>query len=120
MGPEAAAAYLHDIAEACRLIRSFVAGRTYGEYVESPLVRSAVERQFEIVGEALNQALRVRPDLENSITHARRIVSFRNRLIHGYATVADEVVWGVVEGYLPRLTAEVEGLQGEMEGNEPT
>ena len=39
MGPEAAAAYLHDIAEACRLIRSFVAGRTYGEYVESPLVR---------------------------------------------------------------------------------
>ncbi|MBE0617674.1 MAG: DUF86 domain-containing protein [Proteobacteria bacterium] len=60
-----------------------------------------------------NLTLRAYPEAEGRITHARRIVSFRNRLIHGYATVADEVVWGVREGYLPRLKAEVEGLLAE-------
>ena len=110
MPREAARAYLHDVAEACRRIQEFVEGKEYAEYVASPLLRSAVERQFEIIGEALRQALRTSSDLENRITHARRIVSFRNPLIHGYATVADEVVWGVIEGYLPRLSAEVEAL----------
>ena len=118
MAPEATCAYLHDIAVACRLIEEFVGGKTFSEYVASPLLRSAVERQFEIIGEALNQALRADPDLENRVTHARRIVSFRNRLIHGYATVADEVVWGVVEGYLPRLKGEVEALIGGTRGSE--
>ncbi len=117
MGPEAVAAYLHDVRQACRLIRDFVAGKTYEDYVENPLLRSAVERQFEIIGEALNQALRVRPDVETRITHARRIVAFRNRLIHGYATVADEVVWGVVEGYLPRLITEADAAVAELGGD---
>ncbi|MBI5442578.1 MAG: DUF86 domain-containing protein [Deltaproteobacteria bacterium] len=110
---EVALAYLHDVAKACRLIQEFLHGKTYRDYAESPLLRSAVERQFEIIGEALNQTFRIDPDVERRVTHARRIVSFRNRLIHGYATVADEVVWGVVEGYLPRLKAEVEGLLAE-------
>jgi len=106
-------AYLHDIASACRLVEEFVGGKTYPEYVDSPLLRSAVERQCEIIGEALGQALKMRPDLEPHITNAKRIVSFRNRLIHGYATVADEVVWGVMVGYLPKLKAEVESLLSE-------
>lgn len=116
MAPEAARAYLHDISKACSLIEEFLRGKAYQDYVESPLLRSAVERQFEIIGEALNLTLRAHPEAEGRITHARRIVSFRNRLIHGYATVADEVVWGVVEGYLPRLKAEVEGLLAESGG----
>ena len=106
-------AYLHDVARACRLIEEFVEGKTYRDYVASPLLRSAVERQFEIIGEALGQTLKIQPDLEPRVTNARRIVSFRNRLIHGYATVADEVVWGVVEGYLPRLKTETESLLAE-------
>ena len=57
MPPEAARAYLHDIAEACRRIEEFVEGKTYADYVANPLLRSAVERQFEIIGEALSQAL---------------------------------------------------------------
>lgn len=113
MVPESARAYLHDIVKASRLIREFADGKTYDDYLESPLLRSAVERQFEIIGEALNQTLRIYPEADGLVTHARRIVSFRNRLIHGYATVADEVVWGVLEGYLPRLTLEVEGLLNE-------
>lgn len=87
MPPEAVRAYLHDTAAACRLIQEFVGGRTFAAYVASPLLRSAVERQFEIIGEALNQALRADPNLEERVTHARRIISFRNRLIHGHATV---------------------------------
>ena len=71
-----------------------------------PMLRSAVERQFEIIGEALNQALRGDPSLEQKISHFHRIVAFRNRLIHGYASIAEEVVWGVVESNLPVLLRE--------------
>lgn len=74
------------------------------------LLRSAVERQFEIVGEALRRAIQVEPSLTERITGTRRIIAFRNRLIHGYATVSDEVVWGVLEGSLERLQREVRSL----------
>ncbi len=117
---EAVHAYLHDIASACRHIREFIGDKSFEDYADSPLLRSAVERQFEIIGEALHQALRARPDVEERITHARRIVSFRNRLIHGYATVADEVVWGVFQQYLPRLEEEVARLLAETgNGSQP-
>jgi uncharacterized protein with HEPN domain len=65
--------------------------------------RSAVERQFEIVGEALRQLRDVDPDAAAAIPELARIVAFRNILIHGYASVDDRLVWGVVEGKLPAL-----------------
>ena len=102
--------YLYDIATAAEYIAQFTAGRTYEEYHADPMLRSAVERQFEIIGEALNQLLRREPDLHEKISDASLIIAFRNRLIHGYATVSDEVVWGVVEGYLPVLSGEVQAL----------
>jgi uncharacterized protein with HEPN domain len=74
------------------------------------MLRSAVERQFEIIGEALNQALRLDPTLADRISHSGRIIAFRNRLIHGYAFIADEVVWGVLETHLPTLHKEVTAL----------
>ncbi|MFA6566671.1 MAG: HepT-like ribonuclease domain-containing protein [Victivallales bacterium] len=102
--------YLYDIHEASGLIEQFVAGKILEEYSADPLLRSGVERQFEIIGEALNQALRVDPDLAQSITDPGLIIAFRNRLIHGYASIADEVVWGVIEKKLPVLHREVEML----------
>ena len=69
-----------------------------------------MERQFEIVGEALNQGIRNNPSLAELISNSSRIISFRNRLIHGYATIADEVAGGVPETNLPVLTREVEDL----------
>lgn len=107
--------YLYDVAEAADYIAQFTAGRTYEEYRNNPMLRSAVERQFEIIGEALNQLLRREPDLQERISDASLIIAFRNRLIHGYATVSDEVVWGVVEGYLPVLSSEVRALLREDE-----
>jgi uncharacterized protein with HEPN domain len=76
--------------------------------------RSAVERQFEIIGEALAQLLRLDPSLRSRISDSGRIVAFRNRLIHGYSSVADDVVWGILEANLPSLREEVATLMKEL------
>jgi len=110
MQPHDTRKYLFDIAEACDLIAQFVAGKTYSDYHNDPLLRSGVERQFEIIGEALNQALRYDPALAEKIGSTPRIIAFRNQLIHRYAVVSDEVVWGVIETNLPVLAREVKML----------
>jgi uncharacterized protein with HEPN domain len=102
--------YLFDIDQACRLLEQFTAGKDLTDYLADAMLRSAVERQFEIIGEALNQALRLDPTLADRISHSGRIIAFRNRLIHGYAFIADEVVWGVLETHLPTLHKEVTAL----------
>ena len=111
--------YLFDMQQACELLASFTANRTFDAYAADQMLQSAVERQFEIVGEALNQALRIDPGLKYSIRDAPRIIAFRNRLIHGYAQTANDVVWGVLEGDLPRLRADVAALL-TGEGREQT
>jgi uncharacterized protein with HEPN domain len=105
--------YLFDIAQACDLLTRFTKGKTFRDYSADALLRSAVERQFEVVGEALNQAVRLAPDLTHRLSGCRRIVAFRNKLIHGYASVSDEVVWGVLETNLPTLRREVQSLLDE-------
>ncbi|MGH9784438.1 MAG: HepT-like ribonuclease domain-containing protein [Terriglobia bacterium] len=105
--------YLFDIAQACNLLTQFTQGKTLRDYTAEPLLRSAVERQFEVIGEALSQALRIEPNLALRISDTQRIIAFRNRLIHGYASVSDELVWGVLEGSLPTLRREVKVLLDE-------
>lgn len=103
-------AYLHDIKEACQAIQEYTADKSYGDYATDGMLRSAVERQFIIIGEALLQAMRLLPDLRGEISGARRIINFRNVLVHGYALVEHETVWGVVSDSLPVLRQEVEVL----------
>ena len=110
MLPHETKKYLFDIAEACDLIAQFTHGKTLADYQKDPLLRSGVERQFEIVGEALNQAIQHDPSVEELISNSSRIISFRNRLIHGYATISDKVVWGILETHLSVLTQEVKDL----------
>lgn len=110
-------AYLWDVAQATRLIADFAEGKTLQNYGADPLLRSAVERQFEIVGEALRQASAHFPETEKRISRCAEIIAFRNRLIHGYSGVSNEVVWGVIEGDLPRLRAEVEQWLASLEKN---
>ncbi len=102
--------YLFDISEACRLLRLFTVGKTFQDYESDPMLRSAVERQFEIIGEALRLTLKEEPELRDRIRSATRILAFRNRLVHGYATVSDAVVWGVLEGHLGDLEEDVASL----------
>jgi uncharacterized protein with HEPN domain len=116
MMPRDIRAYLFDMAQACVLLRQFTTGKTFAAYKADPMLRSAVERQFEIIGEALNQALRLDPGLAMRISDTSRIIAFRNRLIHAYASIADDVVWGVLETNLPTLQREVEALLREAEG----
>lgn len=97
---------LADVLVAAEAIRGFVRDETLESYLEDLKLRSAVERQFEIIGEALTQARNVQPELVDSITNARAVIGFRNQLIHGYALVDDEIVWGNIEK-LPEIEAEV-------------
>lgn len=71
-------AFLWDVRDAARNIEDFIAGLTYETFAADPLVRSAVERQFEIIGEALNQLSKIAPELANEIPDLPRIVAFRN------------------------------------------
>ncbi|MFY9316344.1 MAG: HepT-like ribonuclease domain-containing protein [Burkholderiales bacterium] len=102
--------YLLDISAAAELIASFTAGKDYAAYAADPLLRSAVERQFEIAGEALRRLAEIAPDLAARIPEFRRVIAFRNVLIHGYAVVDHRLVWGVVEGKLPDLKSSVKDL----------
>jgi uncharacterized protein with HEPN domain len=106
--------YLFDINEACELLIQFTAGNTFPDYSTDPMLRSAVERQFEIIGEALAQVLRLDPSLRSKISNTGRIIAFRNRLIHGYSSVADDIVWGILEANLPTLREEVAALMKEL------
>lgn len=104
---------LYDIDQAAAHIARFAEGRSLDDYRSDPFLRSAVERQFEIIGEALNRLSRTDPDTAERIHEYRRIVSFRNALIHGYDAVSDDVVWGILETNLPTLHREVSELLAE-------
>ena len=103
---------LWDAQQAVLKIVRFTAGKTFEQYLSDDFLRSGVERQFEIVGEALKQFSRLDPELALSLTDLPRIVAFRNVLIHGYATVDDQVVWGVVEANLAPLARDLAKLLG--------
>lgn len=102
--------YLYDIQHAAALLAEFTDGKQLADYTRHAMLRAAVERQFEIIGEALAQLAKIDADLAARISEHRRIIAFRNILIHGYADVDDLLVWDVVESKLPLLRVEVEAL----------
>jgi uncharacterized protein with HEPN domain len=105
--------YLFDIQRACALIRQFTAGKDFAAYSSDVFLRSAVERQFEVIGEAMSQMLKVEPSVGERITASKQIISFRNVLIHGYAAVQNKLVWQIIEAKLPTLQQEVDQLMAE-------
>lgn len=90
---------------------AFSEGKTFDDYQADAMLRSAVERQFEVIGEALNQLSKVDSGLAAQIPDLRRIVAFRNILIHGYATVDDALVWQVLTERLPTLSEALRQLR---------
>lgn len=101
---------LRDVLESGRAIQTWCVGRTFAEYEQDRQLRRAVEREFEVIGEALARLARTSPEVAERIVHLPRIVGFRNRIIHGYDAIDHATVWGVIAGHLPLLLAEVEAL----------
>lgn len=106
--------YLWDVSQAGEAIASFVANKSFGDYSVDLMLRSAVERQFEIIGEALNQLSKHFPEVAQRIPDLPEIVAFRNLLIHGYASINHAMVWRIAGESLPDLMQSVSSLLGEL------
>jgi uncharacterized protein with HEPN domain len=104
--------YLFDMQQAAALLAQFTAGKQFADYDGDAMLRAAVEREFEIIGEALGRLAKLDEELAAAISEHRAIVAFRNILIHGYAEVDDRLVWDVVETKLPVLIREIDQLLG--------
>jgi uncharacterized protein with HEPN domain len=102
--------YLYDIRQAATRIAEFTRAKTFSDYSADVLLRSAVERQFEIIGEALTQLAKIDIETASRVPEYRRTIAFRNVLIHGYAEVDHRIVWNMVELKLPALRQHVESL----------
>lgn len=109
---------LEDIRQAAVLIRQFTTDRTREDYAADALLRSGVERQFEIIGEALNRLTKSDPAVASRIGDWRQIIAFRNVLIHRYDVVEDQVVWDAARHKLPLLHDQVQSLL-RQEGQHP-
>ena len=105
--------HLYDIREATVAIVRFIRGKTFDDYEQDELLRSGVERKFEIIGEALNRISRDNPTLLDKIREHRNIVSFRNILAYGYDSIDNRIVWGIIEEDLGKLIEDVERLLAE-------
>jgi uncharacterized protein with HEPN domain len=112
--PHDARAYLWDIQKAADAILRFIADLDFQAYAKAEMAQSAVERKFEIIGEALGKLSKLDPVLAQRIPNIREIVAFRNVLIHGYATIQHDRVWRTAETFLPGLRAAVAALLTEM------
>jgi uncharacterized protein with HEPN domain len=100
--------FLYDVLQACKAISAFTKGKTLQNYNDDLLLQSGVERQLMIIGEALSQADKLDPNLRETITDIRQIINLRNVIVHGYATVENETIWGILQLYIPILHQQVE------------
>jgi uncharacterized protein with HEPN domain len=103
------AACLLDMLNAAKAVQSFVNGRTYDEYINDLLLRSAVERQIEIVGEATRGLSQSFKDAHPEIPW-RQIIAQRHRLAHEYGVVNDAMIWTVATAHVPRLMEQIQPL----------
>lgn len=105
--------YLADILASIIEIESFMAERPkeYATFCNDTLFRRGVERYMEIMGEAMNNVLKIDPNI--AITSSRKIVDTRNFIIHAYDSLKPDILWGIVINHIPLLKREVETLLAE-------
>jgi len=111
---------LEDMRRAADFLVKMTAGRSREDYRTDELFRSAIERKFEIIGEALNRIHKADAILATRITAYRQIISLRNILIHGYDIVDDELIWNIVEVNLPDLKQQIDQILAENDSTEST
>lgn len=101
--------YLFDIKISIDSINNYLGNeRNFFKYQENKLLRRGIEREIEIIGEAMNRILNL--DSSIKIVSARKIIDTRNWVIHGYDKVDDVVIWGIISNHLPKLKYEIEKL----------
>lgn len=110
-----ARAPLLDVIESCDAVTAAVSDLDLDGYLASRLVRSSVEREFIIIGEAMVVLSRIAPDVFAAITQARRIVDFRNQLTHAYSMIEDDLVWEIAAHDVAILRAECDALKRELD-----
>ena len=107
-------AYLWDVCEAADAISSFMQGRSFDDYAGDFMFGSAVERQLRIIGEALSQLARVDHGSAARFPELRRVIDFRNVLIHGYDQIDNAGVWRVIDADVPPLRRHAADLLVEL------
>ena len=102
--------HLHDILDAINEIESFFGEKPkfFNEFCNDLCLRRAVERDIEIIGEAMNRILK--EDRNIAITNSRKIVDARNYIIHGYDSLSADILWSIVINHLPKLKEETQIL----------
>ena len=101
--------FLFDILESITSIESFLdEKREFKIYLDNKMLRRAVEREFEIIGEAMNRIDKIDPEI--IISSKRQIINMRNRVIHGYDKIDNEIIWGIIVRHLPGLKREISEL----------
>ena len=104
---------LYDILNAIIEIESFLdmEDMSFSRYILDLKTKRAVEWNLEIVGEAMNRLVKGFPDFK--LSNSRKIIDVRNRIIHGYDSVSDDIIWTIIHESIPELKKEVEVLLGE-------
>jgi len=103
--------FLFDIHESIDSIEKYLGEqRDFKVYMANKMLRRAVEREFEIIGEAMNRIEKI--DSSLNISSKKQIISMRNRVIHGYDKIDDEIIWGTIVRHIPTLKKEIEILLG--------
>lgn len=102
--------WLEDIERSINEIEEFLpTPRDFRKFQKDLKTKRAVERNIEIIGEAMNRIIRENPTI--SITQTRKIIDTRNRIIHGYDSVSEEILWAICLRDLPRLKEEIQGIR---------
>ena len=107
---------MNEILDTAGLLKEFTGGKTFADYTKDAFLRSATERQFGIIGEAVSQLANLDEATASRITEYQRIIAFRNVLIHRYRAVDHQVVWEILHQKLPILVIEVHALLREEDG----
>jgi len=98
--------YLFDIKESINSIEKYLGkDRDFNVYLSNKMMRRAVEREFEIIGEAMSKIEKIDSNIQ--ISSKKQIINMRNRVIDGYDKIDDEIVWGTILKHLPKLKKEV-------------
>lgn len=106
--------YLYDIVNCCEFVLEMTKGKSVEEYKRNRVFRSALERELQIIGEAMLQLDNVSPELSERIAEHRSIIGFRHVLVHGYDSLDPDTVWNVLETKVSILLEQAKSLQKQL------